>query len=80
MFASIKKSGKYDYLQIVENQRVNSKVTQRVIATVGRMDKLSAKGEIETLIRSLSRFSEKPRAQANGGGSRPGPERQASLL
>nr|WP_211341359.1 hypothetical protein [Desulfoglaeba alkanexedens] len=59
MFARIKKSGKYDYLQIVENQRVNSKVTQRVIATVGRMDKLSAKGEVETLIRSLSRFSEK---------------------
>jgi len=59
MFARIKKSGKYDYLQIVENQRVNSKVTQRVIATVGRMDKLSAKGEVESLIRSLSRFSEK---------------------
>jgi len=59
MFARIKKSGKYDYLQIVENQRVKSKVTQRVIATVGRMDKLSAKGEVETLIRSLSRFSEK---------------------
>ena len=59
MFARIKKSGKYDYLQIVENQRVDSKVTQRVIATVGRMDKLSAKGEVETLIRSLSRLSEK---------------------
>jgi hypothetical protein len=38
---------------------VQSKVTQRVIATVGRMDKLSAKGEVETLIRSLSRFSKK---------------------
>ena len=30
-----------------------------MIATVGRMDKLHDKGRVETLIRSLSRFSEK---------------------
>lgn len=66
MFARIRKSGKYDYLQIVENQRVQSKVTQRVIATVGRMDKPSAEGEVETLIRSLSRFSEKTLLVSSG--------------
>lgn len=59
MFARIKKSGKYQYLQIVENRRDGKKVSQRVIATIGRMDKLSATGSVETLIRSLSRFSEK---------------------
>lgn len=59
MFARIKKSGKYQYLQIVENKKVKGKVRQRVIATVGRMDKLQAKGEVETLVRSLSRFSDK---------------------
>ncbi len=59
MFARIKKSGKYQYLQIVENRKEKGKVKQRVIATVGRMDQLQAKGRIETLIRSLSRFSEK---------------------
>jgi hypothetical protein len=59
MFARIKKSGKYQYLQIVENRKEKGKVKQRVIATVGRMDHLHEKNRVETLIRSLSRFSEK---------------------
>ena len=59
MFARVKKSGKYQYLQIVENRKVKGKVKQRVIATVGRMDRLQEKDRVETLIRSLSRFSEK---------------------
>jgi len=59
MFARLKKSGKYQYLQIVENRKIKGKVIQRVIATIGRMDQLKEKDRIETLIRSLSRFSEK---------------------
>jgi transposase len=59
MFVRVKKSGKYQYLQIEENHREGSKTIQRIISTVGRMDQLQAKGDIETLIRSLSRFSEK---------------------
>lgn len=59
MFARIKKSGQYQYLQIVENSKIDGKVSQRVIATVGRLDQLQAKGSVETLIRSLARFSEK---------------------
>jgi len=59
MFARVKKSGKYQYLQIVENNKVKGKVKQRVIATVGRLDHLREKGRVETLIRSLSRYSEK---------------------
>ena len=59
MFARVKKSGKYQYLQIVENRKDKGKVKQRVISTIGRMDQLQAKGRVETLIRSLSRFSEK---------------------
>jgi transposase len=59
MFARVKKSGKYQYLQIVENRREGAKTIQHVIATIGRMDKLHARGNIETLVRSLSRFSEK---------------------
>jgi len=59
MFARVKKSGRYQYLQIVENRKVGGKVMQRVIATIGRLDQLQAKGQVETLIRSLSRFSEK---------------------
>jgi len=59
MFARIKKSGQHQYLQIVENHREGPKTIQRVIATIGRMDHLEAKGDIENIIRSLSRFSEK---------------------
>jgi len=59
MFARIKRSGKYEYLQIVENRKIKGKVVQRVIATLGRMDHLEQRDRIETLIRSLSRFSEK---------------------
>jgi transposase len=58
MFARIKKTGKYQYLQIVENRKEKGKVKQRVISTIGRMDQLQDKGRVETLIRSLSRFSE----------------------
>jgi len=58
MFARIKKSGKYQYLQIVENRKEAGKVRQQVIATLGRLDQLQEKGRVETLIRSLSRFSE----------------------
>ncbi|MDO9576314.1 MAG: IS1634 family transposase [Candidatus Cloacimonadales bacterium] len=59
MFARIKKSGKNEYLQIVENYRENKKSKQRVIATLGRLATMQDKGEIERLIRSFSRFSRK---------------------
>ena len=59
MFARLKKLGKHHYLQIVENRKVKGKVIQRVIATIGRMDQLQEKDRVETLIRSLSRFSDK---------------------
>ncbi len=59
MFARIKKSGQNQYLQLVENRREGKKTIQRVIATLGRIDQMQAKGEIESLVHSLSRFSEK---------------------
>jgi transposase len=59
MFARVKKSGLYEYLQIVQNRREGTKTIQRVVATIGRMDQIQGKGEIENLVRSLSRFSEK---------------------
>jgi transposase len=59
MFARIKKSGRNEYLQLVENRRQGGKISQRVVATIGRMDELRAGGNLETIIQSLSRFSEK---------------------
>jgi len=58
MFARVKKSGPYQYLQIVENRWENGKARQRVITTLGRLDHMSDKGAVESLVRSLSRFSE----------------------
>ena len=40
MFARIKKSGSYRYVQVVHNERIEGKVRQRVIATLGRLDVL----------------------------------------
>ncbi len=49
------------YLQVVENYREGAKVRQRVIATLGRKEELVASGQIEGVLRSLSRFSDKVR-------------------
>jgi transposase len=59
MFFREKKAGARSYLQIVENRRVEGKTRQRVIATIGRMDQLAEDGQLEALIRSAARFSEK---------------------
>jgi len=59
MFVRVKKSGNNQYLQIVENRKVEGKVVQRVISTIGRLDRLNEKGDIETLVRSLARYSDK---------------------
>jgi len=58
MYTRIKKSGRYEYLQICESKREGKKVRQRVIATIGRLDQLKAKGEVEKLVRSLAKYSD----------------------
>lgn len=56
MFFRKKRSGSRSYLQIVENTWKDGKTQQRVVATVGRLDKLQESGGLESLIRSGSRF------------------------
>ena len=58
MFVRAKKSGAYEYLQIVHNERVEGRIRQRVIATLGRLDLLQKTGQIDALISSCSRFAE----------------------
>ena len=58
MFARVKKSGRYEYLQIVHNERVEGHVRQRVIATLGRLDVLKQTGQLDGLLDSLARFSD----------------------
>ena len=58
MFARVKKSGRYQYLQIVHNERVDGRVKQRVIATLGRLDRLRESGQLDAMLSSCARFSE----------------------
>jgi hypothetical protein len=58
------------YLLLVENQRVKGRIEQRVLARLGRLDELRASGELDRLLASLGRFSEKLAvlgAHAEGG-------------
>lgn len=58
MFVRIKKAGTYQYLQIVHNERVNGRVKQHVIATLGRLDVLQKTGQLDALLASCARFAE----------------------
>jgi hypothetical protein len=58
MFVRSKKSGGYEYLQIVYNERIDGRVKQRVIATLGRLDVLQKTGQLDGLLASCARFAE----------------------
>jgi transposase len=58
MFVRAKKSGSYEYLQVVQNQRIDGRVRQQIIATLGRLDVLRAQGRLEGLLRSCARFAQ----------------------
>jgi hypothetical protein len=45
------------YLQIVERRRTGDQVRQQVIATLGRLDELTASDQLERLLRSGARFA-----------------------
>jgi hypothetical protein len=57
MYFRKKQSGGRVYLQIVESRRIGGQVRQQVIATLGRLDQLTASGQLERLIRSGARFA-----------------------
>lgn len=58
MFARVKKSGRYEYLQIVHNVRVEGHVRQQVLTTLGRLDLLKQTGQLDALLASCAKFSE----------------------
>ena len=58
MFFRQKKSGNRVYLQIVENRWDDGRSKQRVIATLGRLDRLQQTGQLEGLLRSGAKFCE----------------------
>jgi len=58
MFFRQKKSGNRVYLQVVENRWENGRSKQRVIATLGRLDRLQQTGQLDGLLESGARFAE----------------------
>jgi len=48
----------WTYLQIVEGVRVNGRVRQRVVCTLGRLEDLQ-RGQLDRLVEGLARYSRK---------------------
>ena len=59
MFVRTQTNGSRTYLLIVDNHWVDGKVKQRVLHRLGRLDELLASGDLDALLQSLGRFSEK---------------------
>jgi len=57
MFVRVKRSGQYEYLQVVQNERLDRRVRQRVIATLGRLDVLQGTGQLDALLASCAQFA-----------------------
>jgi transposase len=69
LFVRTQTNGDRTYLLLVENERVDGRIKQRVLHRLGRLDELRASGELDRLLASLGRFSEKYAvlgAHANG--------------
>jgi hypothetical protein len=47
------------YLLLVQNERVEGRIRQRVLHRLGRLDQLQASGQLDSLLASLGRFSDK---------------------
>ena len=59
MFVRIKKRDDKQYLMIVESRRTGARIEQVTVASLGRLDKLQESGQLDGLLTSLARFSEK---------------------
>jgi transposase len=59
MFFREKSDGARRYLQLVENRWEDGRSRQRVVATIGRMDRLEQSGQLEAILRSGAKFSKK---------------------
>jgi hypothetical protein len=58
---SDRKGTAYEYLQIVRSYREGGKVRQQVVASLGRKETLLASGELDGLLQSLAKYSDKLR-------------------
>jgi len=59
VFIRTQTNGSRTYLLLVENERVDGRLVQRVLHRFGRLDELRASGQLDALVQSLGRFAEK---------------------
>ena len=59
MFLRTQTTAGRTYLLLVQNERVDGRIRQRVLHRLGRLDQLQASGQLDSLLASLGRFSEK---------------------
>ena len=59
MFVRAQTNGNRTYLLVVENERVDGKIRQRVLHRLGRLDELLASGQLDARLHARGRFSEK---------------------
>ena len=59
MYFRTKKTGPYEYVQVVASYRDDGKVRQQVLVTLGRLDALKSSGQLDQLMRSGLRFCER---------------------
>jgi len=59
VFIRTQTNGDRTYVLLVENERVDGRLVQRVLYRLGRLDELRASGQLDGLVKSLGRFSEK---------------------
>jgi transposase len=59
VFIRTQTNGDRTYLLLVENERVNGRLVQRVLHRLGRLDELRASGQLDGLVKSLGRFADK---------------------
>ena len=59
MFLRTHTTGGRTYLLLVENERADGRIKQRVLHRLGRLDQLQASGQLDSLLASLGRFSTK---------------------
>lgn len=57
MFFRLKSVGPHTYVQLVENRRENGRSKQRVLLTLGSLDKVRESGQLDSLLMSGSRLS-----------------------
>ena len=57
MFIRVKKNSGHEYLQVVDSRRIDGKVRQRVIGTLGRRDLLEKSETLDGLLASLGQFA-----------------------